>query len=324
MTSIITEDRPALAGFNAYYQTEIAPRVNAVKNNRWRILSSTRNRILAAILPITALGGALYVVHPAAGVAVLICGAIAASMFMARQRSATAHDDLKEFVQEKLSAFFDLTFDREGTYYDFVAYRHTGLVPNYDRLRVIDGLTGTRNGVHFALHELHLEARKSFRNAGGFALIDRNTQWLTVFRGTAIVIEFPKPFSGTTVVRRDKSAAGNAVEALTLPWERVRLEDPEFERHFEVYGSDQIESRYLLTPAFMERLLAMHQNLHMSFQAAFIHNEFICSVNDLKTRFAVRAWSAEAIEDQIAGIAREICFLFDMIDALQMKQPVHG
>lgn len=35
--------------------------------------------------------------------------------------------------------------------------------------------------------------------------------------------------------------------------EKVTLEDPEFNEIFEVYSNDQVESRYLLTPAFMER-----------------------------------------------------------------------
>jgi hypothetical protein len=39
--------------------------------------------------------------------------------------------------------------------------------------------------------------------------------------------------------------------------EPVRLENPEFERRFEVYSDDQIEARALLTPAFMDRFTAL-------------------------------------------------------------------
>jgi hypothetical protein len=34
----------------------------------------------------------------------------------------------------------------------------------------------------------------------------------------------------------------------------VRLENSEFEKHFAVYSSDDVEARYILTPAFMERM----------------------------------------------------------------------
>lgn len=36
--------------------------------------------------------------------------------------------------------------------------------------------------------------------------------------------------------------------------ERVKLEDVSFERQFEVFSDNQIEARYLLTTAFMERM----------------------------------------------------------------------
>jgi hypothetical protein len=35
----------------------------------------------------------------------------------------------------------------------------------------------------------------------------------------------------------------------------VRLEDPEFEKLFAVYSTDQIEARYLLSPSLMQRLV---------------------------------------------------------------------
>ena len=44
----------------------------------------------------------------------------------------------------------------------------------------------------------------------------------------------------------------------------VRLEDPRFEKAFEVYASDQIAARALLTPAFMERLMTLGQRAGFS------------------------------------------------------------
>jgi hypothetical protein len=39
--------------------------------------------------------------------------------------------------------------------------------------------------------------------------------------------------------------------------ERVRLEDPVFEKVYEVYGTDQVAARALLNPAFMEKMLKL-------------------------------------------------------------------
>ena len=44
-----------------------------------------------------------------------------------------------------------------------------------------------------------------------------------------------------------------------LRGELVKLEDPEFEKEFVVYGDDQVEARYILTTSMMERLLAFRR-----------------------------------------------------------------
>ncbi len=39
------------------------------------------------------------------------------------------------------------------------------------------------------------------------------------------------------------------------------MEDPEFERFFDVYGEDQIETRYILSTSLMERITRLKQKL---------------------------------------------------------------
>lgn len=67
--------------------------------------------------------------------------------------------------------------------------------------------------------------------------------------GLLLQISYPGRVPATTLIGRQLPRP----EALAP----VRLEDPEFEEIFEVWGSDQIGSRTLLTPAVMRRLLQM-------------------------------------------------------------------
>jgi len=50
----------------------------------------------------------------------------------------------------------------------------------------------------------------------------------------------------------------NNLEKISTPQgrtlEKVKLEDPKFDKLYGVYSDDQVEARYLITPAFMERL----------------------------------------------------------------------
>lgn len=59
----------------------------------------------------------------------------------------------------------------------------------------------------------------------------------------------------------------------------VKLEDLSFEKNFNVYTKDQIEARYLLTTAFMERL--------KNIETAFGTKQIKCSFFDDNIIFAI-------------------------------------
>ena len=101
----------------------------------------------------------------------------------------------------------------------------------------------------------------------------------TIFKGLFFVADFNKDFQGRTFLLPDRAEAalgwiGTKLQSLNKAHgDLVKLEDPVFERLFAVYGSDQIEARYILTPSLMERVVnfkrkslgAGARELHMSF-----------------------------------------------------------
>jgi hypothetical protein len=110
-------------------------------------------------------------------------------------------------------------------------------------------VTGKRGEVDFELFEAHLEEKRTTTDSKGRA----RTTWVTVFRGQCLKLDFHKRFFGRTLVTRDagffnRFGGGNGMQ-------RAMLEDPVFEKIFEVYTTDQVESRYLLTPDFMQKLV---------------------------------------------------------------------
>ncbi len=64
--------------------------------------------------------------------------------------------------------------------------------------------------------------------------------------------------------------------------DEVKLEDAGFHKKYKAYSSNQIEARYLITPAFMERF----KNL----QTAFGTNKIKCSFNEDCLIFAISTW----------------------------------
>ena len=93
----------------------------------------------------------------------------------------------------------------------------------------------------------------------------------TVFQGVVIRIKMNKDFEGLTLIR-SKKAYNKDKKDLVKKYKlnEVHLEDPEFEKNYLVFATDQIESRYLITTAFMERL----KRIQLAFNAEHISCSF--------------------------------------------------
>lgn len=130
-------------------------------------------------------------------------------------------------------------------------HKRVGLLPGWDRSKYEDLIIGNRNGVDFEFFEAHLEQRQTTTDSNGRT----RTRWVTVFQGQCIRFDFHKRFFGQTLVKRD-AGFFNFFGKMTMgELERAKLESSNFEKKFEVYTSDQVEARFLLTPDMMQRLV---------------------------------------------------------------------
>ena len=90
-------------------------------------------------------------------------------------------------------------------------------------------------------------------------------QYHTLFKGVFFIADFNKHFVGETMVLADTAESmfgklGTMLQKMNVSRPKlVKLEDPVFEKEFAVYGTDQVEARYILTPAMMSRIIDFRQ-----------------------------------------------------------------
>ena len=118
------------------------------------------------------------------------------------------------------------------------------LFKRFNRYSSEDFISGKFNGNKVDIQELDL---KYVTGSG------KNRRVETIFKGVLAITNSNKEFKGCTVITTDKGIL-NKLDGIS-GLENVRLEDPIFEKIFEVYSTDQIEARYLLTTGFMNRLV---------------------------------------------------------------------
>lgn len=140
-----------------------------------------------------------------------------------------------------------------------------------DRFRGNDHVKGTIEGVPIEFSDIHAEYRT--KNSKD------HSEWHTLFRGLFLVAEFNKNFKAKTVVLPDH--AEKAFGPVIGGWlqsknfqrdDLIRLDDPEFEKRFVVYGNDGIEARYILSHSMMKRIVDFQKKIPFPLFISFVHN----------------------------------------------------
>ena len=246
------------AAFERLYKERIEPCFAANENDRVSAVATFKQRLLigGGIGAALATGGFL-IWRQGEIVAVIALMAAIFVWLYAYQPLANLGQRLKQQYCSAIAEAMGATFTIAAfTPPAFDRLRGMNLVPSFSRSSFEDLFSGSYKSSAFELYESHLQQRHTDSKG--------RTRYTTVFRGQLIRMHFPREFLGVTIVRRDAGVfnvfGGGNANGQKL--ERVRLVDSRLEKAFEVWGTDQVEARYLLHPVMMERLLELETKLH--------------------------------------------------------------
>lgn len=225
----------------------------------------------------------------------------------------TLKKEVKHAMTQSIAPFLGLSFTAGISQPPgFRQFRELRLVPSYNISNFEDLLEGQHAGHLFELYEAHLKRRT--RDHKG------RTRTTTVFRGQLVRIAFPRKFDSTTVILRD-AGVFNWMNKPGKELKRVGLADPHFEKIFEVYGTDQVEARYLLTPTFMERLLALETMFKgKRARAAFDGGDLLIAVHGGDLFEAGSMFKPLADISRARTLRDEIRSIHDIIEVIDEQQ----
>lgn len=180
----------------------------------------------------------------------------------------------------------------------------------FNRYKCDDYISGKYNGLDMEIQELDL---KYVTGSG------KNRREVQIFQGVLVVSSCNKKFNGSTVIKTDSGILNAVISVEGM--QRVKLEDPVFERLFEVYSTDQIEARYLLTTAFMDRLVKIackskNFTLTCSFENGRIHFAFTSS----KDWFEIPIHKPVTDIRNYQAILLELASILSVADALRLDE----
>lgn len=151
-----------------------------------------------------------------------------------------------------------------------------------NRYKGDDYISGKVGTTQIEFSELHAE----YESGSG-----KNRSRRTVFKGLLFIADFNKHFTCKTIVLPDTAEKlfggfGKMFQSWNvLRGQLIKLEDPEFEKFFVVYGDDQIQARYILSTSLMERIINFKKKTNRPIYLSFVGSKVFVAASYTKKLF---------------------------------------
>ncbi len=168
------------------------------------------------------------------------------------------------------------------------------------------------------------EVTAKHRNTSDSGSSQKN-EYTIIFRGLFIIADFNKNFKTHTVVLPDTAEKmfgkfGQTLQSISPGRGRlIRLEDPRFEKEFCVFGDDQVEARYILTPSLMERILNFKNKWKTRVYLSFLDSKVYIAISMNKDLFELRPFKRAANYAFIEENLRFLTLLTGVVDDLNLN-----
>lgn len=102
------------------------------------------------------------------------------------------------------------------------------------------------------------------------------------FRGMFCWLRLKKSLKGHTVIltNNQSSKLNRFFSTRFREEQKINLEDPRFTNQFIVYGTDQIEARYVLSTALMERIVALKEKFNQPILLSFQNQQMYLAIKN--------------------------------------------
>ncbi len=309
--------------FREFYGTGLRPTLETFEARRKKILNGFLGITAGVIAAVAALAMFVPGLQHGHGLPITIFIGIA---IIAVTWWAMTKDFVRQFkhaVIGPIVEFCDPNLDylpeqgiSEGAYMSSGIFK-TG-VDRYSREDLVQGTLGA-TAVRFS--EVHSEYKTETRDSKG----RRRTQWHTIFKGLFFIGDFNKAFHGRTYVLPDQAERlmgfiGKALQGVFKhSGELVKLEDPEFEKYFVVYGDDQVEARYILSTSLMRRIVEFKKDSGRSIFLSFVASNVNVAISMNKDMFEPRIFRTLLDFSVAQAYLEDLQFAMGIVDELNLN-----
>lgn len=185
-----------------------------------------------------------------------------------------------------LARSLKMEYRRTGFFHLASVYDHH-ILPPYSRRVVEEGFAGNFKGFRIEFQDFLITPVQRYRDGEGFGSFSR----LRRYYGLALKVKLNKSFRHHTVLlpaREQNRFLASLPNANLFLHEDVNLVYHSFTKHYVCLSTNQVEARYVMDPAVMERFARLAETLETDrISASFMGDEMVIVLRPLANLFEV-------------------------------------
>ncbi len=313
----------------SYYEASLKPDLMVLDEERLRIKKKlTPLIIIDVIVLIISLG---LISHFSVSIQWMIlplclCGLLIFGWYLNYYRGFL--DQFKEQVIKKIVAFIDpgLTYQKDQCVPKTLFTESLIFHERADRYEGDDLVSGRMDKTDIQFSEINVKrVEKTRQNTGTGSERKTKTHTYPIFKGLFFVADFNKDFNKKTIILPDKAEKlfgrlGQKLQSMnSLHGELIKLEDPEFEKLFVVYGDDQVESRYILSTSLMRRISDFRKKTDKQIFLSFVASKLFVAIPYKKSLFEPSIFTSLVDFSKIQEYFADLQIAIDIVEDLNLN-----
>lgn len=174
-----------------------------------------------------------------------------------------------------------------------------GLIDDWTEIDGSDYIEGSYNGINILYSDLLLRRKEVVHDEDG-----KRTTYVTVFKGQWLVCDFSKELAAS-VRLIEGGGKGN-----------IETENIEFNKKYRIYTGDGHTAFYLLTPRFMERLIAADNAVNAATHFCFQDGKVHIAMNSGRDSFELKRVKLNNLDNVQQQFRRDLKYMTGIIDEL--------
>ena len=219
------------------------------------------------------------------------------------------------FVKKSLETVFtDLVYEPEKGLNSAVI-ANTRMMDMGDRYTSNDFISGKYKNINIVQADVHIEEEHQSTDSEGHT----TTTWVTIFRGRWMVFDFNKPFKANIQVCQKGFGNSRIYNwGAKIKYKKVMMEDQAFNNSFRTYAQDEHEAFYILTPALMEKIKKLTNNISGKLLFCFVDNKLHIGLQNGKDSFEHSIYKKIDEEKVTNEISQDIKIITNFVDELSL------